>query len=139
METKTIVIIAVIISTFSTLLWVLGLIFADINLFILAITISVMSLILLKKKYLDQIAEFFSKRNGKIVDDERTQLIEAKSSTLSFGTLLAVSIYSAVAIFTLRNIYPQYVDLAYPFLIIVVIGVIVNIITKTYYKRKYGD
>ena len=139
METKTIVIIAVIISTFSTLLWVLGLIFADINLFILAITISVMSLILLKKKYLDQIAEFFSKRNGKVIDDERTQLIEAKSSTLSFGTLIAVNIYSAIAIFTLRNTYPQYIDLAYPFLIITVIGFIVNMISKAYYKRKYGD
>jgi len=139
METKTIVIIAIIISTCSTLLWVLGLIFARFDLFILAIIISIISLISLKKKYLDQIAEFFSKRDGEVIDDERSQYIEAKSSTLSFGALIAVSIYSAVAIFTLRNTYPQYIDLAYPFLIIVVIGFVVNMISKTYYKRKYSD
>jgi len=139
METRTIVIIAIIISTLSTLLWVLGLIFADINLFIIAILISLGSLILLKKKYLDQISEFFSKKNGEVIDDERSQYIEAKSSTLSFGAIIAVSIYSAVGIFTLRNTYPQYVDLAYPFLIIMVVGFIANIIAKDYYKRKYSD
>jgi len=139
METKTLVIITITGSSITTLLWVLGLIFARFDLFVLAIIISLMSLVLLKNKYLGQISEFFSKKNGEVVDDERSQYIEAKSSTLSFGALIAVSIYSAVAIFTLRNIYPQYIDLAYPFLAIIVIGLIANMITKAYYKRRYGD
>jgi uncharacterized membrane protein len=139
METKTIVIMAIIISSTTTLLWILGLIFADINLFILAIILSIISLIFLKSTYLNQIGEFFSIRDGKVVDDERTQYIEAKSSTISFAAVVAVSIYSIIGIFTLRNVYPQYIDLAYPLIIIVVIGVIANIISKVYYTLKYSD
>jgi len=136
METKTIVIIAIILSTLTNLLWISGLILADINLFILSLIIVIISLIP-AIKYFNQISEFFRKRNGEVVDDERTQYIENKSNVLSFAFVIAVSIYSAVGIFTLRDTLNT--ELAYPFIIIVVMGLIVNIIAKAYYKRKYSD
>ena len=58
METKTIVIIAIITSSLTTLLWALGLIFADINLFILAMIILLISLYP-AIKYFNDITEFF--------------------------------------------------------------------------------
>ena len=138
METKTIATIAKILSIFTTLLLILGLIFADIHLFIIAMIMLIITLIP-TFKYFDQLTDFFRKINGKVIDDERTQYIEAKSSVVSFATVLGVSIYSTAAIFTLRNIHPQYTDLAYPFLIIIVIGSIVYMISNFYYKRKFSD
>lgn len=138
MEIKTIAIIETILSSIVTILWILGLIFADINLFILAMIVLIIAIIP-AIKYFSQIDEYFRKRGGKVVDDERTQHIEAKSSLPAFATVLVVSIYSAVAIFTLRNVYPQYTDLAYPFFIIAIIGFVVYMVSNTYYKRKYSD
>jgi len=138
METRTIVIITIIISSLTTLFGVLGIIFADINLFILAIIILIITLIP-AIKYFDDINEFFRKRNGKIVDDERTKYIESKSSIMSFATVIGVCLYATVGIFTLRNTYPEYINLAYPFLIIFVIGLAANMISTAYYKRKYSD
>lgn len=138
MEIKTIAIIATILSSIVTILWILGLIFADINLFILSMIVLVIA-ILLAIKYFRQITEFFRKRGGSVVDDERTQYIEEKASLPAFAAVIAVSIYSAIAIFTLRNIYPAYTNLVYPLVIIAVIGFVVYIISSEYYKRKYSD
>lgn len=138
MESKTIAIILTILSSIVTILWVLGLIFADINLFIVAMIVLIIA-IFPAMKYFSQISEFFRKINNKVVDDERTQHIEEKASLPAFGVMIAGSIYAAVAIFTLRNVYPNYTNLAYPFFIIAIIGFISYIISEAYYKRKYSN
>lgn len=137
MKSKTISIIIIILSCLVTLLWVLGLIFANINLFILAMCVLLITAFP-TIKYFNQINEFFRKRNGKVIEDERTENIEAKASLPGFASIMVVSIYSVVAIFTLRNIYPEYVNFAYPFLIITVIGFVSYIISQMYFKRKYS-
>jgi len=138
MESKTVVIIATILSSIVTLLWVLGLIFANINLFILAMIVLAIS-IYPAIKYFKDITEYFKKRNGEIIEDERTKHIEARATLPTFALILVVSIYAGIAIFTLRNIYPKYVNLAYPFFIIAILGLITYTISRTYYKRKYSD
>ena len=134
MESKTIVIIAIIFSILETLLWALGLIFADINFFIAAMIVLVISIVL-AIKYFNQLSEFFRRRKGEVVEDERTKHIEAKAALPAFVVMLVLCIYSAIAIFTLRNTYPQYIELAYPFVIIGVIGFVVHAIATAYYKR----
>jgi len=140
METKNVVIMITITSSVVTLLWVLGLIFANINLFILAMIVLLAS-IYPTIKYYNDINEFFKKRknsNSNIVEDERTEHIEEKAGYLTFGLITAVSIYGGIAIITFRNIYPECVNLAYPLFIIAILGLIVNTIIRVYYKRKYS-
>jgi len=134
MKTKTIVTIAIIFSSVETLLWALGLIFADINFFIASMILLVISIVP-AVKYFSQLSEFFSKRKGEVIEDERTKHIEAKAALPAFVIMLALCIYSAIAIFTLRYTYPQYIELAYPFVIIGVIGFVVHTIATAYYKR----
>ena len=136
MESKTIVIITIILSITETILWVLGIIFANINLFILAMILLLIS-IYPAIKYFNEISEFFKKRKGEIIEDERTEHIEEKATLIAFASIIAVSIYVGVAIFTLRYVYPEYLNLAYPFFIIVIIGLISYMISRIYYKRKY--
>jgi uncharacterized membrane protein len=138
MKTKTIVIITIILSGIVTLLWVLGLIFANINLFILAMIVLAISVIP-AIKYYKNLNEFFKTRNGEVLDDERSAHIDEKATLPAFASVIVVSVYSGVAIFTLRNVYPQYTMLAYPFFAILIIGFIVYMISRIYYKRKYGS
>ena len=138
METKTVVIIITIVSSVVTLLWALGLIFANINLFILAMIVLLIS-IYPTIKYFEDIKEFFKKtRNGNIVEDERTEHIEEKAAYLTFALITAASIYGGIAIITFRNIYPECVNLAYPLFIIAILGLTVYTIIRFYYKRKYS-
>lgn len=137
MESKTIVIITILLSSIVTILWVLGLLFADITLFILAMIVLIIS-IYPAVKYFKEINEFFKKRNGQVIEDERTEHIEEKATLPAYGSMIAVSIYAGVAIFTLRDVYPEYINLAYPFFIIPVIGLITYAISRIYYKRKYS-
>ncbi|MDR2967255.1 MAG: DUF2178 domain-containing protein [Methanobacteriaceae archaeon] len=138
MKIKTVVIISTILSSITTLLWVLGLIFANINLFLLSMIVLAISIIPTIKYYKD-IIEFFKTKNGEVIADERKDFIEEKSSLPSFAMVLVVSLYSGVAIFTLRNVYPQYTMLSYAFFSVFIIGLITFIISETYYKRKYGS
>lgn len=138
MKTKILVGIAVILSSFVTLLWILGLIFADINLFILAMIVLIISLYP-AIKYYKELDDYFSTRNGEVIDDERKDFINNKAGIASYGTLMVLIIYSGVAIFTLRNIYPEYVIISYTLFILVIIGFIAYGISSIYYKRKYGN
>ena len=138
MKTKLIVNILIVLSSLSTLLWVLGLIFAEINLFIIAMILSAISLVPTMKFY-SEITEFFKLRNGEVIDDERKQFIEGKASLASFATMLVISIYSGIAILTLRNLYPQYTILAYAFLSVGIIGLLAFTLSKAYYNIKYGS
>jgi uncharacterized membrane protein len=137
-KTKIIVIILIVLSCIATLLWALGLIFANINLFIISMIILLASIFPTIKYYKD-IAEFFKSRNGEVVADERKEHIEEKASLPAFASMLVLSIYSGIAIFTLRDVYPQYTILAYALFVMGIIGLIAYLISSVYYKRKYGS
>jgi uncharacterized membrane protein len=138
LKPKIIVTIMIIGSFITTLLWTLGLIFANINLFIISMIMVVISFIP-AIKYYKVITGFFKTKNGEIVADERKEHIEEKATLPAYAVMLSVSIYSGIGLITLRNIYPEYVNLAYPFIIIVILGLISYMISNLYYKRKYGN
>lgn len=57
-------------------------------------------------RYYKELDKFFKSRNGEIIEDERTQYIDERASLPAFGSVMGIIIYAAIAIFTLRNIYP---------------------------------
>jgi uncharacterized membrane protein len=136
MNQKTLRNILITTSAIQTVLWVTGLIFANITLVLLAliVVIAVLPLVYIHR---DNIGEMFQRDKDKIMEDERTQLINEKSSTMTLGALLGTIIYVGVIIVSLRNIYPEYLLSGYVLLITALYGLILNIISRTYYKRKY--
>jgi uncharacterized membrane protein len=128
--------ILIITSAIQTVLWVAGLILANVRLVIsaLIIIIAVLPLVYIHR---DDISEMFQRDSSKIVEDERTQLINDKSSTLTLGVLLATIIYAGLIIVSLRNVYPEFLFTGYALLITALFGLILSIISRTYYKRRY--
>jgi len=144
MESKTIVIINIILTSIICILWSLGITFVNINLIILAMILLLISTYPYTKYYNEYnkfIKEFINKRKGKIIEDERTEHIEEKSAFSAFWLMTHVSIYGGLIIFTFNFLYPEYInlDLSYPLFIIAFIGLITYIISITYYGMKYSD
>ena len=79
----------------------------------------------------------FQRDKDKIVEDERTQLINEKSSTIALGAFIGTIIYVGLIIVSLRNVYPQFLFTGYVLLITALFGLILSIISRTYYKRRY--
>jgi uncharacterized membrane protein len=136
MNLKTLRNILIIASAIQTILWLAGLILADVTLVILAliITIAVLPVVYIHR---DDITEMFRRDNDKIVEDERTQLINEKSSTITLGALVGTIIYVGLIIVSLRNVYPQYLFTGYVLLITALFGLILSIISRKYYKWRY--
>jgi uncharacterized membrane protein len=128
--------ILIITSMFQTVLWVAGLILANVTLVILAliVTITILPLVYIHR---DEISQIFQRDSNKIVEDELTQLINEKSSTITLGALIGTIIYVGLIIVSLRNVYPQYLFTGYVLLITALFGIIVSFISRTYYKWKY--
>ena len=128
--------ILIITSVIQTILWVAGLILANVTLVILALIITI---IILPVVYIhrDEIKEIFQRDNNKIVEDERTRMINEKSSTIAFGAFIGTIIYVGFIMISLRNVYPQYLFTGYVLLIIALFGLILSIISRTYYKWMY--
>ena len=138
MESKIKVIITIILSTLVTFTWVLGIIFANFNLFIVSMILFIIVLIP-TIKYYKELDEFFKSRNEEIIEDERTRYIDEKASLPAFGSVMAIVIYVAIVIFTLTNVYPEYIIIAYAFSFTAFIGIIIYLISRTYFKRKYSN
>lgn len=128
--------ILIIVSAIQTVLWVAGLILANVRLVVsaLIITIAVLPIIYIHR---EDITEMFQRDKDKIVEDERTQLINEKSSTITLGALIGTIIYVGLIIVSLRNVYPQFLFTGYVLLITALFGLILSIISRTYYKRRY--
>lgn len=128
--------ILIITSMIQTILWVTGLILANVALVILAliVTITILPIVYIHR---DEISEIFQRDSNQIVEDERTQLINEKSSTITLGALIGTIIYVGLIIVSLRNVYPQYLITGYVLLITALFGLILSIISRTYYKWKY--
>ena len=128
--------ILIIASAIQTVLWVAGLILANVRLVISAIiiTIAILPTIYIHR---DDIAEIFKRDKDKVVEDERTQLINEKSSTIALGAFIGTIIYVGLIIVSLRNVYPEFLFTGYVLLITALFGLILSIISRTYYKRRY--
>ena len=118
-----------------TAIWIIGIIFADFKFFILGvILISFLAIFVLKNR---AELEILRNEDGTVMEDERNMFIKEKAGYNSFETIIAIIVSAGVAILTLRDIYPEYVIVAYTLFTISVIGLIINRITISYYKRKY--
>ena len=128
--------ILIIASALQTVFWITGLILANVALVVLAliITISVIPVVYIHR---NEISEMFQRDKDKIVEDERTQLINEKSSTISLGALIGTIIYVGLIIVSLRNVYPQFLVTGYVLLITAILGIIITFISRTYYKWRY--
>jgi len=136
MNQKTLRNILITTSAVQTVLWVTGLIFANVTLVLLALIVA-MAVLPVVYIHRDNIGEMFQRDKDKVMEDERTQLINEKSSTLTLGALLGTIIYVGFILVSLRNIYPEFLLTGYVLLTTALYGLILNIISRTYYKRKY--
>jgi uncharacterized membrane protein len=136
MNLKAIRNILIITSLIQTVLWIVGLILANVILVILAliITIAVLPVVYIHRS---DISEMFQRDHNKIVEDERTQLINEKSSSITLGALIGTIIYVGLIIVSLRDVYPQYLFTGYVLLITALFGIILSFISRTYYKWRY--
>lgn len=126
--------ILIIASTIQTIFWIAGLVLANVTLVLLAVVIT---LLVIPPVYIhrNEISEMFQR--DKIVEDERTQLINEKSSTIALGALIGTIIYGGLIIVSLRYIYPQFLVTGYVLLITALLGVVITFISRTYYKWRY--
>ena len=81
MNDKTLVIIVSLISVLTTILCIIGIIKTNIIYYIITLILTCINLPIAYKKR-DILEEFFSKKGEKVIEDERTKLIEAKASNL---------------------------------------------------------
>ena len=136
MNKKTLKIILILASASQTVLWIAGLILANVGLVISAIII-IIAILPIVYLHREDITEMFQRDSDKIVEDERTQLINEKSSTIALGAFIGAIIYAGLIIVSLRNVYPQFIFTGYVLLITALFGLILSIISRTYYKRRY--
>jgi uncharacterized membrane protein len=135
MDLKTLRNILIIASAIQTVLWVAGLVLANVTLVVLAL-ITAIAILPVVYIHRNDITEMFQ-TSDEIVEDERTQLINEKSSTIALGAFIGVIIYVGLIIVSLRNVYPQFLVTGYVLLVMALFGVILSIISRTYYKMRY--
>lgn len=117
-----------------SVLWILGLLFANIW-FVLAAIIVVLIILPLVYRYKDDISGMFQGKN--IMEDERTELINEKSSTVTLGVLIATILYVGLIIVSMRNSLPELQLAGYTLFATAVFALIINIISRIYYKGRY--
>lgn len=125
-----------ILSVFITGLWIAGLLLGNIYIVILAI-ILLIALCIVLYIHRDNLKEIFQADSNVIVEDERTQLINEKAATMTFGILIAVIIYAGIIIIALRDSYPQYSQAGYTLFVVAVFCFILYFASRAYYTRKY--
>jgi uncharacterized membrane protein len=117
-----------------SVLWILGLLFANIWLIIAAIIV-VLLVLPMVYKHKDEISGMFQGKN--IMEDERTELINEKSSTVTLGVVIATVLYMGLMIVSLRNSFPDLQLAGYTLFATAVFALIINVISRMYYKRRY--
>lgn len=125
-----------ILSVFISGLWFAGLILANIYIIMLAIIfLSAEGIILYINR--DNLKDIFQGDGNVIVEDERTQLINEKATTMTLGILIAVIIYAGIIIVALRDIYPQFLQSGYTLFIVGIFCFVMYFLSRFYYTRKY--
>jgi len=125
-----------ILSVFITGLWIAGLILGNISIILLAILLLIaLSVVLYIHR--DNLQEIFQTDSNVIVEDERTQLINEKAATMTFGIFVAVIIYAGIVLIALRDSYPQLLQAGYTLFIAAVFCFILYFTSRAYYTRKF--
>ena len=118
----------------ASVLWLIGIIFADFKFFILSgIVLCFLSIYVFKNR--DDI-KIIKTDDGDVIEDERNQIINEKAGNITYEIIIFLMVSLGVAILILRDIYPQYQTIAYTLLLVVIISFIINRIAKFYYKKK---
>jgi uncharacterized membrane protein len=134
MNEKSLKILFILTSMVQSVLWVLGLLFANVWLIIAAIIV-VLLVLPLVYRHKDEISGMFQGKN--IMEDERTELINEKSSTITLGVLIATVLYVGFMIVSLRNSFPDLQLAGYTLFATAVFALIINVVSRMYYKRRY--
>lgn len=134
MNEKSLKILFILASMVQSVLWILGLIFANIW-FVIAAIIIVLIILPLVYRHKNDISSMFQGKN--IVEDERTELINEKSSTVTLGVLIATILYIGLIIISMRNSFPDLQLAGYTLFATAVFALIINVISRVYYKRRY--
>lgn len=134
MNIKEIVIILSMTSIACSILWILGLIQANILYFIGSLIILILEIPLAYQNR-NKIGEFFNKRNNKYLEDERTNLLNGKAANAAFGVTMGAIIYIIIGILTLRNNYPYLISTAAVLILILIISFISYLLAKNYYNK----
>lgn len=125
-----------ILSVFITCLWFAGLILANIYVIIMAvILLSALAIVLYINR--DNLKEIFQGDSTVIVEDERTQLINEKASTMTLGIIIAVMIYVGIILVAIRGSYPQFLQAGYTLFVVAFFCFLLYFSSRTYYIRKY--
>ena len=116
-------------------IWIVGIIFVDFKFFILGLILLGFLAIyaIINFEELKTVKDY----NGKVMADERNELINAKAGNITYEIIIAVIVSLGVAILTLIDVYPEYITIAYTLLLMALISLVINKIAKFYYKRKY--
>lgn len=125
-----------ILSGFITGLWIAGLVMGNIYIIILAI-ILLMALSTVIYIHRDNLKEIFRGHSEVIVEDERTQLINEKAATMTFGVFMAVIIWWGIVLVALRNSHPQFLEVGYTLFLAALFCFILYFASRIYYSRKY--
>jgi len=125
-----------ILSAFVTGLWIAGAILENIHVIILALAITA-ALIIVLYIHRDNLEEIFQGDTSVIVEDERTQLINEKASTMTLGILISVIIWVAIVIMALRTSYPQYLSIGYTLFAVTIFCFILYFSSRIYYAHKF--
>lgn len=134
MNEKSLKILFILASMVQSVLWILGLIFANIW-FVIAAIIIVLIILPLVYRHKNDISSMFQGKN--IVEDERTELINEKSSTVTLGVLIGTILYIGLIIISMRNSFPDLQLAGYTLFATAVFALIINVISRVYYKRRY--
>lgn len=134
MNEKNLKILFILASMIQSVLWVVGLLLANIW-FVLAAIIVVLITLPLVYIHRNDISEMFQGKD--IMEDERTELINEKSSTVTLGALIGIILYAGLIIISMRNSYPDIQLAGYTLFATAVLALIINTISRIYYKRRY--
>jgi len=134
MNEKSLKILFIMASMVQSVLWIFGLLLANIW-FVLAAIVVVLIILPLVYMHRDDISSMFQGKD--IVEDERTEFINDKSSTITLGVLVATVIYVGLIIIALRNSFPDLQLAGYTLFLTAVLALIINAISRVYYKRRY--
>jgi len=133
----------IIVSVFQIVILIAGAVFGNLYLILLVI---IMFMIELPYLYIhrDDLREILPGTGDKIalnpllgLKDERAQIINEKAITLTFAIFSSVILFLGISIVTLRNYYPQYLLAGYTLLLSVLFCLVLYLLSRTYYGRKY--
>jgi len=118
----------------ASIVWLIGIIFADFKFFILGVIIlCFLSIYVFKNR---EEIKTVRNNNGDIMEDEKNQVISEKAGNTTYEIIIFLMVLGGVCILTLRDIYSQYLTISYTLLLLAIISFIINRIAKFYYKKK---